>query len=234
MLGGLLLAYGILKKRLLNIKKTFFRGALFSTLAAAATGLYILLLYLISIVSGYVIPYFTVIPALITYLIILSAYSRQLTTMNKLLFRTNSIYIQSLEKYKNQTAKPQTYDLIFRTFHNTLSKDFLIEQLTVHLLDKTEGDFVLLFSEPDSQILNIPMVIGNEGPLMPSLKSNEILIFEEFYKDKSTSSIPRPLNNFYGDYSPDIILPIKISEEIIGIIIIKFSQPLNILSIKKI
>ena len=220
-IGGLLLSYAVLQKRLLNFRKTFFRGAFYSTLVAGASGIFLLLLYLISIISGYEIPYYTIIPAILTFLFILAGYSRQLKTMNNILFPVNSIYVQNIEKYKDITGKLLSFDALFKEFYKMLSNDFDIERLSVHLLDTTEGELELIYSHPDNQILNIKKKIRKKSPLMLSLKYNDILILDEFCEDNSIDQIPCSLKEIYGVSRPDLILPVKLSGEVIGAIIIK-------------
>ncbi len=223
---GLLLAYAVHQRRLLSIKKTFFRGSLSAILITGATGLYSLILLFSTILTGADFPAFTIFPALLTIAIIVVVVSVNLNSflgsyIGNIVFPSISIYKKNAVDYSEAVRGLHNFESIFPVLHEFLSKEFEIERFNVFLLNKNDGEFTHVFMRPETDSRILLDGIYKKTPLLLSLKYNDILLPDEFADNPGMSKIGCRMVDIYGQTPPDIILPIRIADEVIGLIVIK-------------
>jgi two-component sensor histidine kinase len=228
-LGGFLLAYAVLKNRLLRIGKTFLRGLLFFIFISGATGIYMLLLFLISKAAGYELSFYSIIPALITFFIIFSLLPKQLTFIGRTLTMRTRTYKQSISDFEDQTRKLQEVPAVFEQLNNALSNLFMLEQIDIHLLDRRADEMNKVYSNPEDKKDHINTGILTNSPLIRTLKNEDILIVDEQSSTEGIDNILFQLKTICGERLPDIVLPLKISEDLIGISMIKFGESAHFL-----
>ena len=208
LLGGFILAYSVLRKRLLNFRKTFFRGSLQATLIAAAAGLFILLLYITFALLQRPVPHIVILPAVLTFTILLLLKPNRKPILSKLVMPSSSIYAGKLEDYENLMSRLQAFTPIFELFHTLFVSEYGLNWFVIHLIDIDDGDLSIIYADPIPHKASISMRIPTEHPLLAALKDRGILICSEH---------PAELfSDIYGGAVPDIILPIQIANEVIG------------------
>ncbi|MBI9109229.1 MAG: sensor histidine kinase [Spirochaetales bacterium] len=224
--SGFIIHYAVFQKRVLNIRKVFKKVGLYAVLLVTSTGMFTLLIYLRSLISDSAVPYYTILPALMTlfvFFIFMTKYNNAdiSSKSSNIFFPGSSIYQLSLHNYKYKVLELHNFDSIFSSFHDTLSNDLPLSWLEIHHLDRSSGELLLVFSKDKKTNGSRAIQIGSQ--LISLLKSNEIVIIDELELDQSYNGIAAHLNDIYSELLPDIILPIKIASEVIVIISMKMS-----------
>ena len=224
LLGGLLLTYAILRKRLLGIKRILVRWSLWGILLAASIGLISLFLILFSAVSGNFFPVEMLFPAVITQAIILtllfnSAATGRKSTRYRQLFSGTSIYLQNLEKYSTQLRKVNEFEQIFMLFDEALAVDFPLSGMLIHLLREQRDELAVYYAVGSYSKVKEFNPVKDKDKMGKIFKDTNFILPSECRDD----DINRLIRDEYGEIIPDILIAFKLEDELLGLTAVKMS-----------
>ena len=223
MTGGMLLAYALLRKRLLNIRKNFFRGALLSILTAGATGVFTLLLYITSVAANSRVSYLSVIPSTICFIIIFLVFTTKQKAVSRLILASETVYKNSAVSFDKKLQEARDINSIFLFMNEWISREFPISRYSVFMIENNQAELAGIINFPEDGTVRSRLPLDEMMLPMPLLKKEEILIVEDHLNSDKGSAVLGVFQSIYSGSPPDIILPIKIHGEVIGVILLKFS-----------
>ncbi len=231
LLSGILLAYLFLNKRLLDIRKAFPRGILNAALVAGSGILFTLGIFITSAILEKTVPYETVLPALVIFLLIFILFNQRLNQAGKSflynsVFFINSAFEHDLESYSMSVRKAYEFSEIFDAFHSAIIDEFPVCWMTVYMLDTVTGNFRLNYYDENLNKSEASETITEVEALQSCLKKTEICMVDEL-SEAEYKELAGFFNYFPGENPPDVILPLKINHEVVGMIVFRFRKEKN-------
>ena len=231
MLGGLLIAYAILARKLLSVRKSFFRGALNSTLLTAMVGFYILLTLIFTRIFDKDFPAYTVFPVAVSFLIFLIITLRRkklqgMSVYNRLHFSSSTLYQDNFESYNLRIKNELRLDEIFKAFFSLISSDFDVDRGVVFIYSSHEEQFKFYSGYGIMDSAECPVKISRYSGILDIFKQESIIVLNNLDIDRR-NEIDSVLSKIFTVKKPDVLQLMRLADEPAGIICLSLTNDAN-------
>ena len=228
MLGGVILAYAVLTKKLLNIRKTFFRGAINATLLTALNGIYLLLTLLYTSYSGKNFPFYTIFPVMITFslfmaMMFMKDHKETLSFYGRLNFSARSVYRNNLRNYYMLIKQELNLYNIFESLFKTLDADFSVTIMSVRLFDNAVDGYRLEYKFGDHQLKDDAETISRYSNIKDIFNIDDVIILDNL-EEEIKLIVSNSLPDTFNCGLPDIIQILRVADETAGFICLQIKE----------
>ncbi len=222
LISSLLLGEGILRYRILNIRKTFYRVTLYLLGVTAMIGLLLFSSYIFSLLTGLAIPFIFNIPTVSTLFVILFVILRLhkkgfMISLRSWFMPETVRYNKLLAGYAEQLQNAYDLSSISSFFCDAMNHAFSVKWIAVYLIDHTKKNFILTQIQGEDTPPDIVQQLAKDNAAFELLRKAGPVMIEEVLEQDNNTTMMDYTARLFPDALPEIIIPLTLGDESLGI-----------------